>query len=103
MSKKVSLNLKVHELRKMQKYFVKGKDGAIYFDAVLVELKNKQYNTHMIVRKTTKEEREKGIEGEILGHGKDWDMMNSEGGSVEAAPKNDNNNAAPIDGDDLPF
>ena len=99
----ISLNLKVHELRKMKEYFVNGKDGAIYFDAVLVELKDKQYNTHMIVRKVSKEEREKGIKGEILGHGIDWGMKKAADGQETSAPKNDNNNAAPIDGDDLPF
>ena len=53
------------------KLFVSEKTGAIYLDVVLIETNNNEYgNSHMIVQSTTKEEREQGIKGVILGNAK---------------------------------
>ena len=49
-----------------------GKKG-LYCGMVLIPTPDNQYgNDFMIVQETTKEEREKGIRGEILGNGKYW-------------------------------
>ena len=50
-----------------------GKNGAKYLDLALIENKNgeDQYgNTHMVVQSVSKEERENGIKGPILGNAK---------------------------------
>ena len=53
------------------KLFVSDKTGAIYLDVVLIETPNNEYgNSHMIVQQTTKEEREQGVKGVILGNAK---------------------------------
>jgi len=66
----------------------KGKQGT-YLNAVLIETPTNQYgDSHMIVEDVSKEEREKGIKGNILGNAKTF------GGS-------NNQNSAPVT--DLPF
>lgn len=47
----------------------KGEKGT-YLDIVLIDTPNGQYGDYMIVQGVTKEEREMGIKGPILGNGK---------------------------------
>lgn len=49
----------------------KGKEGAMYLDIVLIDTPNSKYgHTHMIVQQVTKEEREAGKKGNVLGNAK---------------------------------
>lgn len=76
----------------------KGKDGAMYLDIVLLPSPNDKYgNDYMVIESITKEEREKGMKGVILGNGK-----NIGGGST---PQTGNSNYTPpaVNTDDLPF
>jgi hypothetical protein len=73
-----------------------GKNGT-YLDIALLENRNgpDQYgNNFMIVQETTKEEREKGIKGAILGNGK------FAGGQPAASTPDAD---APPESDDVPF
>ena len=46
-----------------------GKTGARYLDIALIETPNNQYgDSHMIVQSVSKEEREAGVKGNILGN-----------------------------------
>lgn len=48
-----------------------GKNGAMYLDIVLLDSKNDKYgNDYMAIQSVSKEDREKGIKGPILGNGK---------------------------------
>lgn len=56
-----------------------GKNGAKYLDIVLIPTTDDRYgNTHMVVQAVTKEEREAGTRGPILGNAKQLDSR-SEG------------------------
>ncbi len=73
-----------------QRLFKSESTGNIYLDIVLIETSENEYGqSHMIVQQVTKEEREKGIKGAILGNCKVIEK-------VEPV-------SAPIDKDDLPF
>lgn len=47
-----------------------GRNGAKYLDAVLIETPDGKYGDFMICQSVTKEEREAGTRGAILGNGK---------------------------------
>jgi hypothetical protein len=48
-----------------------GKNGAKYLDVCLIDTPNDKYgNSHMIVQSVSKEEREAGVKGAILGNAK---------------------------------
>lgn len=47
----------------------KGEKGT-YLDIILIDTPNGKYGDYMIVQAVSKEEREKGIKGAILGNGK---------------------------------
>jgi len=75
----------------------KGAKGT-YLDAVLIETPNNQYgDTHMIVQSVSKEEREKGIKGAILGNAKTLNFDKNQSGN-NTAPKVED-----LPDDDLPF
>ena len=83
------------DLNKIDKSkIVEGKNGAKYVNIAIVETPNSQYNTHLIAMGTTKEEREKGVKGEVIGGIKKWDDKPADGAKKEA--KKDSK-------DDLPF
>ena len=64
----IKLSINVTKIDKEKLY--KGKKGT-YLDAVLIPTPNNQYgNDYMIVQEVTKEEREAGKKGEILGNAK---------------------------------
>lgn len=47
-----------------------GKNGAKYLDCILIETPDGKYGDFMITQSVSKEEREKGVRGAILGNGK---------------------------------
>lgn len=58
-----------------------GKNGAKYLDIVLIPTENDRYgNTHMVVQSISKEERQSGKKGQILGNAKDFNAGQSERG-----------------------
>jgi hypothetical protein len=74
------------------KLFKSEKTGAIYLDLVMIESPNNQYGqSHMIIQEVSKEDREKGIKGAILGNAK------------ELVKQEQTTTSAPIQENDLPF
>ena len=63
----ISLNLNVSKIDKNK--LVKGEKG-VYLNAVLIETPNSEFSDYMIVQDTTKEERDAGVKGTILGNAK---------------------------------
>ena len=75
--KTITLKIDVSKIDKSRLF--EGKKGT-YLDAVLIPTPDNEYgDTHMIVQSVSKEERLKGVKGEILGNAKEW-------GSVEDTP-----------------
>ena len=76
MSNVIALKINLKEIEKAR-LFTSQKTGAIYLDAVLMlNLEKDQYeNNGMIVQSVSKEEREAGTRGPILGNAKilSWD------------------------------
>lgn len=102
MSDFIDISLKIHELRNVREHFVKGKDGAEYLDCRIIETPNSEYNDGILVRKVSKEDRAKGIKGEIIGSVKDWSKHND--GQQKATSINNNDAPAVVEGaEDLPF
>jgi predicted KAP-like P-loop ATPase len=64
----VTLKIDVSKIDKAKLF--KGEKG-VYLNAVLLETPNSEYSDYMIVQETTKEEREAGIKGNILGNAKE--------------------------------
>lgn len=80
----------------------KGKNGALYLDLVLINTPDNQYgNTYMAVQGVSKEDREAGVKGAILGNGKVFGAgegtANTGGNTGGSAP------AAGGDVDSMPF
>lgn len=63
----IKLKLDVTKIEKARLF--KGAKGT-YLDAVLIETPNGKYGDYMIVQEVTKEERQSGTKGPILGNGK---------------------------------
>jgi len=63
----ISISIDVTKIEK-QRLFT-GKKGT-YLDAVLIETPNSEYGDYMIVQSVSKEEREQGVKGNILGNAK---------------------------------
>jgi len=62
-----------------------GKNGARYLDVALIETPNNQYgDSHMIVQSVSKEEREAGVKGAILGNIKTLETRGGGGGDNRA-------------------
>lgn len=77
----------------------KGKNGAMYLDVVLLPTNNDKYgNDYMVIESITKEERERGMKGVILGNGK-----NVGGGASSQTGNPERQAPPPITHDDLPF
>ena len=77
------INLKIDVSKIDKSRLFQGKKGT-YLDAVLIETPNSQYAEYMIVESITKEEREAGKKGTIIGDGK---TLNKQSKPVE--PNND--------------
>ncbi len=77
----------------------KGEKGT-YLDIVLVETPDSQYgDDYVIYQSVSKEEREKGVKGAILGNGK----IRGGVAKKEAAPKQAPKQADNLDEDSVPF
>ena len=85
------ITLKIDVTKITKERLFKGAKGT-YLDAVLIETPNSAYSDYMIVESITKEEREQGVEGVILGHGKIFKKQ--ETGQQQTPPPG---------GDDMPF
>jgi len=70
MSKPIFLKINVMRIDKSKLF--PGKNGAQYLDAVMWEMDQPdQYgNTHRIVQSVSREERDRGVKGAIIGNGK---------------------------------
>jgi DNA-binding cell septation regulator SpoVG len=64
----ITLKINVSDIDKAKLF--KGQKG-VYLNAVLIETPNSEYSDYMIVQETTKEEREAGVKGAILGNAKE--------------------------------
>lgn len=76
-----------------------GKNGAKYLDIVLIDSSqnDKFGNDYMVIQQNTKEEREKGIKGAILGNGK------IVGAKRPGEGYSDRSGAPEVSADDIPF
>ena len=97
----IKLQLDVTKIDKAKLY--KGEKGT-YLNAVLIETPNSAYSQYMVVQETTKEEREAGIKGTIIGNGKvlKFEDKPAEDVPIQPEPSNDNFPEDPSD-DGLPF
>lgn len=88
----IKLNIDVTKIDKKKLY--KGEKGT-YLNAIMIETPNSEYSDYMIVEETSKEEKESGVKGVILGNAKVLKKQD--------VKKNDNNEDNFNDVDDLPF
>jgi hypothetical protein len=100
---KATLKINVNDIDKKRLY--KGEKGT-YLNCVLIETPNSQYSDYMIVESISKEEREAGNKGTIIGEGKKIgakpfpplatnEEMTDDGPGINDAPV--------VDDDGLPF
>jgi len=75
-----------------------GKDGAMYLDIVLID-KQAYGNDYMAIQQISKEERDAGKKGNILGNGKIIGPTRPNSGDTYASPAGDSN----VNTDDIPF
>lgn len=68
------ITIKIDVTRIDKNRLFKGEKGT-YLDAVLIETPNSEYADYMIKQSVSKEEREQGIEGNILGNAKKWETI----------------------------
>ena len=74
-----------------------GKNGAKYLDIVLIETPNDEYgNDYMIVQGTSKEERDKGIKGAILGNAKIFVRRSQEKNAPKPVKEDDDDQSVPF-------
>ncbi|MHC4622148.1 MAG: hypothetical protein ACYTEQ_30795 [Planctomycetota bacterium] len=94
----ITLNIDVKKIEKARLY--EGQKGT-YLDCVLIETPN-GHSDYMIVQSVSKEERDAGVQGAILGNAKDWSKSQPQ---TQAAPPADQNLDPDSDEgkDDLPF
>jgi hypothetical protein len=94
----ITLNIDVKKIEKARLY--EGAKGT-YLDAVLIETPN-GHSDFMIVQSVSKEERDAGVQGAILGNAKDWSK--SAGAQPQSKPTEQNLDPDSDEGkDDLPF
>lgn len=75
-----------------------GKNGAKYLDIVLLDSPNDKYgNDYMAIQSVSKEERENGVRGPILGNGKNL------GGFTNRATQNKSRRQEENLDEDIPF
>lgn len=91
MSKVITASIDVTKIDKSK--LITGEKGT-YLNIAIIETPNSEYNTHMVVQSISKEEREAGQEGAILGGVKRW----------QQAPQQEETPAQQqSEQDDLPF
>jgi len=97
----ISLSIDVSKINKDRLF--KGKSGT-YLDAVLIPTPDNQYgNDYMIVESISKEEREAGNKGTILGNAKIIKKRTEEPQENKVAPAGNDSFKGGDDNDDLPF
>lgn len=89
--------IKINRTKITKSRLYKGKDGALYLDAILIP-SQKFGNDFMIVESMTKEERDSGKQGVILGNGK-----NLGGGASSQTGNPERPTTPPVEFDDMPF
>lgn len=99
----ITIKLNVLAIEKSRLF--KGAKGT-YLDAVLIETPQSQYGDYMIVQSVTKEEREQGIKGPILGNAKIVGQKPVQQQAAAPSPTPDpapQNRTEQIDFEDVPF
>ena len=86
----IKLKIDVTKIDKTKLF--KAESGAVYLDVVLIETPTSQYNDYMAVQDLSKEDREAGKKGAILGNAK---ILKKEAPAAVPAPEDEVN--------DLPF
>ena len=105
----ISLSIDVTELRKDRFRKLtnsKGKE-CVYLDLTLIDTPNSKYGDHYFaVQKSTKEERDNGLDLPILGNAKDWTRVDQEQMQTTPLPALDQSSPAitpTAADDDIPF
>ena len=81
-----------------------GKDGAKYLDIVLIETPNDKFgNSHMICQSVSKEERQAGVRGAILGNAKTIGQSYAPTAKQQVSAKREANQDGQENTDDIPF
>jgi hypothetical protein len=93
----ISISINVLAIEKQRLF--DGKKGT-YLDCVLIPTPNSEYGDYMVVQSVSKEEREQGVKGPILGNGKDIVRRDPTNHNTPPDATIDNSNSGP---DDLPF
>jgi hypothetical protein len=99
----ITIRIDVMKIDKKRLY--KGQKGT-YLDMVLIETPQSEFGNYMVVESITKEEREAGNKGTILGNGKlVWPVprdvhTSKESNNIKKADTDNNQESEP---DDLPF
>ena len=95
----ISLKIDVTKIEKQRLF--KGEKGT-YLNCVLIETPNSEYSDYMIVQDVSKEERERGVKGTILGNAK---IVSKAQNSANNDVKHESNtNVQPTqETDNLPF
>jgi len=94
----ITLKINVQLINKAKLY--KGAKGT-YLNCTMIDTPNSEYGDYMIVEETTKDEREAGTKGTILGNGKIIRPKNEQPAQQQAFTQ-PAANTAPVE-DDLPF
>jgi hypothetical protein len=105
----IKIKIDVTKIEKARLFKGKPRDGKtpMYLDAVLIETKQSNFGdwrddqTHMIVQDVSKEERDKGVKGPIIGNATDTGKRRTND-KPPAAPA-PAETASPIEDDDVPF
>jgi len=96
----ITLKIDVTKINKDRLY--KGAKGT-YLNCTMIDTPNSEYGDYMIVEETTKEEREAGTKGTILGNGKIIRPRNEQPATQQAFSQPAANTAPVEDDSDLPF
>lgn len=91
------IKLKIDVLKIDKARLFKGQKGT-YLDAVAIETPNSEYGDFMIVQEVTKEERQAGVKGTILGNAKYLGQSRPAPAGSATQPK-----PATTDSDDVSF
>ena len=94
----ITIKIDVTKINKSRLF--KGAKGT-YLNCTMIDTPNSEYGDYMIVEETTKEEREAGTKGTILGNGKIIRPKNEQPATQQAFAK-PAADTAPVE-DDLPF
>lgn len=101
------IRVKIDVKKLLKEHFFQGKTGSLYCDLALLESQNDKYgNDYFVIQEVSKEARERGERGPIVGNGKVFTFSggnaNRQQASQRPAPS-----AAPtggnMDDEDVPF